>query len=132
MAYATRTDLENRYGADEVGQREDALPAGAVDLALADADGLIDGYLAGRYALPLSSVPDALVRVAAAIARYNLLGDSATERAQMDYKDAIAWIKDVQAGRVLLDGVPTPAGAAPGATVAVVSAPSVFKRAGRP
>lgn len=132
MTYATRTDLEQRYSADEVSQREQALDAGAVTRALEDADALINGYLAGRYALPLATVPTALVRVAAAIARYNLLGEAATDRAREDNKDAIAWLKDVQAGRVLLDGVPTPAGTAPGATVTVTSAPSVFKRAGRP
>ena len=38
MPYATRTDLEERYGADEIAQRESALQDGAIDLALADAD----------------------------------------------------------------------------------------------
>lgn len=102
MTYATRTDLEERYGVDELAQRESMLPAGAVDRALADADAMIDGYLAGRYAVPLSPVPDNLPRVACQLARYGLLGNAADERARQDYADAAAWLKDVAAGRVIL------------------------------
>jgi len=131
MPYAARTDLEQRYGADEVAQREAGLADGSVDRALADADALIDGYLIGRYSLPLSPVPANLVQVACAIARYNLLGDAATERARDDFKDAIAWLRDVQAGRVLLQAAALP-GNAPSSIVMMTSAPSVFKRAGRP
>lgn len=132
MAYATRIDLEQRYGADEVAQREDALPVGAIDRALADAEALIDGYLGGRYSVPLTTVPSNLPQVACAIARYNLLGDAATERARDDFKDAIAWLKDVQAGRVLLQDAAPLAGSAPAATVVMISAEPVFKRTGRP
>lgn len=131
MSYATRTDLEQRYGADEVSQREAALPAGAVDRALADAGALIDGYLTGRYVLPLSPVPGNLEQVACAIARYNLLGDAVTDRARNDYTDAIAWLRDVQSGRVLLDSS-FKAESAPAATVTMTSSERVFTRAGRP
>lgn len=131
MTYATRADLEQRYGADEVAQRESALPAGAVDRALADADALINGYLAGRYALPLSPVPQNLPQVACVVARYNLLGDAVTERARNDYTDTIAWLRDVQAGRVLLQSGFLQE-AAPEAMVTMISSDSVFKRAVRP
>ncbi|WP_136414822.1 DUF1320 domain-containing protein [Herbaspirillum sp. ST 5-3] len=131
MPYATRTDLEQRYGEDEVAQREAALPAGAVDRALADADALIDGYLSGRYVLPLSPVPGILPQLACAIARYNLLGDSATERSRNDFTDAIAWLRAVQDGRVLLVSS-FKAESAPAATVTMTAAERVFTRAGRP
>ena len=132
MAYATRIDLEQRYGADEIAQREEALPAGAIDRALADAEALIDGYVGGRYSVPLSPVPSNLPQVACAIARYNFLGEAATERARDDYKDAIGWLKDVQAGRVLLQDAEPLSGSAPASTVTMVSSGSVFKRSGRP
>lgn len=132
MAYATRQDLEQLYGAAEVSQRESALPAGAVDNALGNADATIDGYLAGRYTLPLSQIPPNLPQVACALARYTLMGEAATERARNDQKDAIAWLRDVQAGRVLLQAAaPTP-GSEPAALVMMSASDSVFKRSGRP
>jgi phage gp36-like protein len=132
MTYATRQDLEKHYGVDEVEQRESALPAGAVDGALADADALIDGYLAGRYSLPLSAIPANLPQTAAALARYTLLGEAATDRARNDYKDAIAWLKDVQAGRVLLQSAASEPGNGPEAIVLMSTSAAVFKRSGRP
>lgn len=117
MAYASRTDLESRYGATELLQRESVLPAGAVDRALADADVEIDGYLATRYTVPLNPVPGNATRVAAAIARYRLLGDAATDLARKEYDDARAWLKDVAAGRVQINGATPLASAAPAATV---------------
>ena len=117
MSYATRTDLEERYGADELVQRESVLPAGAVDRALADADVEIDSYLATRYTVPLSPVPGNAVRIAAAIARYRLLGDAVTEIARKDYEDSRAWLKDVAAGRVQINGATPLAAAAPSASV---------------
>lgn len=120
MTYATRIDLEDRYGADEIAQRESMLPVGAVDRALADADAEIDSYLTGRYALPLSPVPANIGRVASAIARYQLLGDAVTEVARKHYEDARAWLKDVAAGRAQIDGATPTAAAAPSATVEYV------------
>lgn len=126
MGYATRADLEVAYGADEVAQRESALPAGAVDRALADADALIDGYVAGRYAVPLSPMPANLPRLACAIARYHLLGDAAGEPARDAYAHAIAWLKDVQSGRVVLPGVAAAAAPATGGTAAIRTPPRLF------
>lgn len=102
MTYALRADLEGRYGASDLTQRESMLAAGAVAQALADADAMIDGYLSGRYAVPLSPVPTNLPRIACQLARYALLGNAADDRARVDYADAIAWLKDVAAGRVNL------------------------------
>lgn len=132
MTYATRADLEKRYGADEIAQRESALADGALDHALVDADALIDGYLAGRYSLPLTAIPPNLPQMACSIARYNLMGDSATERARNDFKDTMAWLKDVEAGRVQLQCASPMPGSEPASVVMLASAPAVFKRAGRP
>ena len=102
MTYATRTDLIARYTADEIEQRESALPPGAVDRALADADALINGYVAGRYTVPLAPVPDNVPRLAGTIARYYLLDAANTEQSRQDFADAVSWLKDVAAGRVTL------------------------------
>ena len=126
MTYATRTDLVERYGADEIEQRESVLPDGAVDRALADADAEIDSYVGNRYGVPLSPVPANIPRLACAIARYHLLGDAATETARKGYEDARAFLRDIQAGRALLDSAATASGAAPSARVEFVPGRKVF------
>jgi phage gp36-like protein len=132
MAYATRQDMEQLYGAAEVAQRESALSDGAVATALINADALIDGYLVGCYSLPLSAVPPNLPAVACALARYALLGEAATERARNDQKDAIAWLRDVQSGRVQLQAATPAPGNEPAALVMMSGSDAVFKRSGRP
>lgn len=107
MPYATQTHLEDAFGADEVLQiadrDRDGLPdAGFVDAALDRADSLIDGYLAGRYALPVSPVPPVLTATACDLARYWLYDDAAPDRVRQAFEDAMAWLKDVAAGKVLL------------------------------
>lgn len=121
MTYATRTDLEERYGVAELEQRESMLPAGAVERALVDADAEVDGYVAGAYAVPLSPVPSNIVRIAAALARYRLLGDAASEQARADYDDAIRFLRDVQSGRARLMSAAPIAEGAPAATIAVTN-----------
>ncbi len=106
MPYCTRQDLELLAGAAEVDQREIGQGYGAVDKALADATAEAEDFLRGRYGLPLSSVDSRLVRVCTVIARYYLLGDSRSDEARADYKDALAWLKRVESGQVLLSAAP--------------------------
>ena len=56
MTYATRDELQERFGLDELTQLTDRMGAGVPDdnlvaRALSDADAEIDGYLAVRYQL---------------------------------------------------------------------------------
>jgi phage gp36-like protein len=111
--YATEADLVDRYGEDELVQLTDRLGTGAIDAdvlarALADAAAEVDSYLRGRVSLPLASPPAELVWVQADIARYRLHGVRATEEARKRYEDARSWLRDVAAGRVLLDDDATP------------------------
>mgnify|MGYP003455363176 FL=1 len=126
MTYASRTDLEARYGEDEIAQRESMLPTGAVERALADADAEIDSYVASRYTVPLSPVPQVIPRLACAIARYHLLGDSATETARKDYEDARAWLRDLHSGRALLEGATPLSGTSPARTVEIATREKLF------
>lgn len=132
MTYATRQDLIDRYGAEEIAQREAGTSADAVDRALADADAEIDSYVASKYAVPLVPVPARVIKVACTIARYYLLGGSATEEERADYTDARAWLRDIQAGKALVSGATSLAGSAPAAAVEMVSSPSVWSRTSRP
>lgn len=117
MAYATVADLIAAFGSQEVialTDREGRPEAdiGTVDStvaleALERASSEADTYIAARYALPLSSTPQALVAVVCDIARYRLTGGEANETDPIAsrYKAAVAWLKDVAAGRAVLPGV---------------------------
>lgn len=128
MPYATRADLIDRTGDAEIEQRESALPPGAVDRALADASADAESYLAARYSVPVDPVPATLTRLVCAIARYYLLGDSASDRVRDDYKDALGALRDIAAGRRALDGAAAPAGGSASVAVEMVSQPRVWGR----
>ena len=108
MTYAVQQDLIDRFGNDELLQVADrdgdqVVDATVVTKALEDADELIDSYIAKRYDLPLASVPARLVRLACDIARYYLHKDDPTESVETAYKDAVAFLRDVSAGKAELD-----------------------------
>jgi phage gp36-like protein len=107
MAYCTQADLEERYGAAELVELTDRDRIGVADAtaiarAIADADALVNGYLAGRYTLPLASTPPALTRLACVVARYHLYADHPTEHVRRAYEDAVRLLEQVAAGKVTL------------------------------
>lgn len=117
MPYATTQDLIDRFGEEELLQLADrdgdgVIDAAVVERAAADADAEIEGYLVGRYALPLESVPPVLSRIACDMARYHLYDDLATETVRTRYEDARRLLESIAAGKVQL-GLPASAGAAP-------------------
>lgn len=103
MPYATVADLQDRLGEARLVQLTDlqSPPLGLVDLAVAqkaldDADAEIDGYLVGRYALPLATVPAVLRVHAITLASNKLLGERASEidrdelKATREFLDRVA------------------------------------------
>ncbi|SAI74572.1 Mu-like prophage protein gp36 [Bordetella ansorpii] len=80
--------------------------------ALDDARNTIDGYLTGRYKLPLAPVPQVLTRIACELARFYLYDDQLTDPVKMRYEANIKFLRDVAAG-VLQLGVDADSGAAP-------------------
>ena len=110
MTYATQDDLVALYGdymVRELTDRADP-PAGAIDPAvvahaLDDADAVIDGYLKGRYALPLAETPRLVRDLAQAIAIYKLHRDTVSDKIRREYEDAIATLKQIGTGVVRLD-----------------------------
>jgi phage gp36-like protein len=110
--YATEADLKARFGDREVEQlksmyveeqnneasEEESVDLGlkAVSIALADAEEEINGYIGGRYSLPLPNIPSNLNRIACDIARYRLYFQQPTEHVSKLYDDAIAFLKRVQ------------------------------------
>lgn len=107
MTYATLDDLNARAGADEIRQVADRDRDGMPDAeviagALAHADNTINGYVRARYDLPFVDVPDLVRTWAISIARYFLHRSGPPEYVVADYKDAVAALKDVSAGRIAL------------------------------
>ncbi|MCL7726155.1 MULTISPECIES: gp436 family protein [Pasteurellaceae] len=102
MLYATQDSLVKRYSANLIaalaGQEADK----KVQEALEDASQTIDSYLAGRYSLPLNTVPAVLERHCCYLARYFLEKNRATEQARRDYEDSIKFLEKVATGTISL------------------------------
>lgn len=103
MSYATQQNLVDRFGASEIQQLSDQANVGAINaavvaVALADADELINGYIAAKMALPLSDVPLILVKLACDIARYYLWGTVAPDLVVTHFKAAVRVLKDIAKG----------------------------------
>ncbi len=119
--YCTKGDILDMLEEDKLEQLTDDEYAGAVndarvDKAIADACGVVDGYLGGRYRLPLAIVPPIISKCAADIAIYNLFSRrmGPPEDRRDRYKDAVALLTRVASGSISLgvedpDGTPKPA-----------------------
>jgi phage gp36-like protein len=114
MPYATLQDLIDRDPDGEAGLRvladrdqDGVIDAVVVDQALIDADGEIDGYLAGGgYSLPLATVPTVLRRLACDIAIYRMAkNETTTEERRLRYQDAVQYLTRISSGAVSL-GLP--------------------------
>ena len=128
MPYATLQDLVDRFGYEQLAQLSDRDSGAVIDetvvgRALADADAEIDGYLAALYALPLTTVPALLVRMACDLARYRLFGDRVTDQVRQLYTDAVRDLKAIAGGAIRIDGV-APLAPSSASTTIKVSAPS--------
>ncbi len=121
-------------GADLSAYRPEERAAAAKALAvlqraLDDARDAINGYISGRYTLPLTQVPQILERLACELARYYLYDDQVTDPIKARHDAAIKLLGDVAAGRAQLgaelQSAQQPASAA---TAEVVSAGTVWAR----
>jgi len=95
--YATEADMVKRFANDiEELKLMHADAAASINEALQDATEEINGYIGGRYPLPLPNVPSNLNRMACDIARYRLYYQQPTEEVRNRYKDAIKFLERVQ------------------------------------
>lgn len=110
MSYASRDDMLDRCSEAmliDLTDRADP-PTGEIGetvlaRGLADADAVIDGYLKGRYLLPLSATPPLVRDLALAITTYKLHRNAASDKVRQDYEDAISALKQIASGVVRLD-----------------------------
>lgn len=105
MTYCTQADLIERFGAAEITQLSDraglgTLDSAVIDGAIADADAEIDGYLSGRYALPLANAPAVMSRLACDISRYYLFGHDVTDLVKERYDQAIGYLVKIATGAI--------------------------------
>lgn len=108
--YAQVDDFVLRIGERESIELTDREMQGVVDedllqVALADSSSQIDGYLSGRYKLPLATVPQNLVRICCDLARYHLTSKSSvtmTEEVENRYKFCLKELENISKGVVSL------------------------------
>lgn len=133
MPYATQADMSARFGDREVIALTDRAQLGVVDAtvlagAIEQAGVEIDGYLGGRYVLPLASVPRLLVGICCDIARYRLCGADVqeTEPARNRYKDAVRLLENLRDGKLTLGLDPASQPVGTEATVRINNGRRVF------
>lgn len=111
MAYCTLADLPAPE--EDLIQLTDDAGTGApvaaiIDQFIAVADELVDGYLRGRYPLPLTPTPGIIKVCSADIALYRLYGRRAHVVAPKDladrYKNALKILENIQKGSITLPG----------------------------
>lgn len=135
MPYATQTDMIDRFGETEVlaladRDQDGVIDASVVATAIERAGDEIDGYLLGRYGLPLASVPRLLTSICCDIARYRLCGAEVqeTEPIRARYKDAVRMLENVRDGKLSLGLDPAQQPVGTGNTVGIVNGQRTFSR----
>ncbi|MCK4081992.1 gp436 family protein [Acinetobacter radioresistens] len=102
--YATRADMEVRFGVNEISNLKAMQTVeNAIEQALQDAAEEIDSYVAVKYQLPLPEVPSTLKRIACNIARYRLYFQRPTEEVENRYKAEIDFLKRIADGKATLN-----------------------------
>lgn len=111
-AYVSREELERAISKYELAQLTNDAGGTEIDDAIVDdairyASELIDGYIAGRYPLPLQTVPTLLRPLALDIARYWLHGRRINAADFPDtlnnaYNHALKTLRDIRDGKIHL------------------------------
>lgn len=118
--YCTQTDLGSQISDADLLLLADDDGDGAVDAAVltkvfTDVADLIDGYLAGRYSLPLNPVPEVLRTLSAQMSIYQLYArrtQGVPDHRQAQYDAAIRYLEKLGEGKITL-GPDDPSGNPP-------------------
>lgn len=112
MPYCTLDDLKKSIPEANIIQLTDDTGTGGaidqtkVDEAIAYAGQLIDGYLRGRYSLPLNPVPELIKHLSVDLAVFHLYSRrfelEMPESMMAKYKNAIKLLEQIQKGLVTL------------------------------
>jgi phage gp36-like protein len=104
------------YTAQE--QAATAAALAVAQLALQDAYDTINGYLQGRYDVPLASPPDVIALTECNLARYFLYDDNVTEVVKTRYEAGMDFLKSLRDGKVSIGPTNASAGTPPTGTIA--------------
>jgi len=105
MAYITLADIRKRDTDQDLINVTDpqglAVDEAVVSQAIESAEAEVDSYISGRLRMPLqaSEVSAQLKHFTLLVCRYYLYADRKTDAVIAEYERAIAWLKDVSAGR---------------------------------
>lgn len=145
MSYSTQAEVRDMIKDDalnaiigdtfieEPAEREE-LVGPIIDAAIGDADAEIDGYLAKRYAVPLSPAPKVINKFSKDIAVYNLFSrigiDEGTDQKTYlnRYNAAIKFLTLVAEGKVSLGAEADDPATAAATGFSVKSNPRLFSR----
>lgn len=108
MPYCDEDKLKQRFGDEEVAQLldrngDETADTGALDASISDVDGLINGYLRGRYAVPVVGESQVLTGIACDIVRYRLYDEEAPEEVRRRHDQAIRFLEKIASGDIILD-----------------------------
>jgi len=86
-----------------------------VDSAIRDADDMINSYCGRKYVVPFDPIPSRIRNLSSALATFNLFekrlsntGGDVPDGIRKMYDNAVSFLKDVAAGRAVIDGAVTP------------------------
>ena len=111
MPYCTLSDIEGALPREDIvaltdDQNFDRLDETVVNKAITGADSEIDGYLRGRYELPLSSAPELIKDISIEITIYKLFKRrrkiDMPESILNDYKLAVKKLESISKGTISL------------------------------
>jgi|688.fasta_scaffold1146515_1 phage gp36-like protein len=107
--YATAAEFKEEIGTEETVQLTNLDNPSAttvnttrLEKTLSAATGEINSYLATRYSIPVSPIPHILKTYCIDIAWYRLAQNNAPEQFATRYNNAIARLKDIEKGQMLL------------------------------
>ncbi|HBE44269.1 MAG TPA: DUF1320 domain-containing protein [Deltaproteobacteria bacterium] len=110
MSYCTIDDIKRMLPEQDIIMLTNDASTGTVDMdvvadAIAYADQLIDGYLRGRYTLPLSTVPSFLKKLSIDLVIFYLYGrrpEIENENIGKKYTNTLKILEQIQAGKITL------------------------------
>ena len=135
--YATQAEVQRHAGGErrltEIADHDGngVIDTGLVDLALDEAEALINSYARKQYEVPMNPVPPSIREMAAAMAAHNLkrYRDALTERDLVLHELRMDWLKGL--GKGTIDPGISPAPATSGHVAAAATDRPKSKRVSR-
>lgn len=134
MSYATLSDLQKRLGDSRFAMIFGTTDTSVAEADLASASAVVDGYLAARYATPVTAgTALALLTVwtvdlACELAYLHAGGAEMPDKIKKQADTARQCLRDVSSGKMLLSADAAESAATPGGSAVVVGDDPVFTR----